>query len=258
MWTALLLALGAGLSTMIGSLLGLVMRNPGPRFISFTVGFSAGIMIFISFGELLPGAVTTEGVGFLKAHAAFFSGMAGYFLIDLLVPHDYLGQHDHGQGEHEAAGLNAHRVMERAGVLMALGLSIHNIPDGMAIFVAGAKDAHLGLAIAVAIAIHNIPLGLAISASIYHATASRKKAFLWSFFSGLSGIVGACLAAVVLMPFLSDTVMGFVFAVVGGIMVVIAIDELVPAAKELSSEHTPMVGVIAGMIVTLITLWLLE
>ena len=88
MWTGLLLALGAGLSTMIGSLFGLVMRNPGPRFISFTVGFSAGTMIFISFGELLPGAITTEGVGFLKAHAAFFFGMAGYFFIDLSVPPD--------------------------------------------------------------------------------------------------------------------------------------------------------------------------
>jgi len=258
MWPALLLALGAGLSTMIGSLLGLVMKNPGPRFISFTVGFSAGIMIFISFGELLPGAITTEGVGFLKAHAAFFSGMAGYFLIDLIVPHDYLGQHDHAQRKDEPLGLTPHHTMERTGVLVALGLSIHNIPDGMAIFVAGAKDFRLGLAIAVAIAIHNIPMGLAISAPIYNATGNRKKAFLWSFFSGLTGIIGAGLAAIVLMPFLSDTVMGFVFAVVGGIMVVIAIDELVPAAKELSSEHTPMVGVIAGMIVTMITLWLLE
>jgi ZIP family zinc transporter len=258
MWTALLLALGAGLSTMIGSLIGLVMRNPGPKFISFTVGFSAGIMIFISFGELLPGAIAIEGAGFLKAHAAFFSGMAGYFLIDLLVPHDYLGQHDHGHGKHEPLPPNTHHTMERTGVLVALGLSIHNIPEGMAIFVAGLKDIHLGFAIAAAIAVHNIPLGLAISAPIYNATASMRKAFLWSFFSGLSGIIGACLAAIVLMPFLSDTVMGFVFAVVGGIMVVIAIDELVPAAKELSSEHTPIVGVIAGMIVTMISLWLLE
>jgi ZIP family zinc transporter len=148
--------------------------------------------------------------------------------------------------------------MERTGVLVALGLSIHNIPEGMAIFVAGAKDISLGLAIAVAIAIHNIPMGLAISAPIYHATGNRKKALLWSFFSGLTGIIGAGFAAIVLMPFLSDTVMGFAFAVVGGIMVVIAIDELVPAAKDLSSEHTPMAGMIAGMIVTMITLWLFE
>jgi len=258
MWTGLLLALGAGLTTLIGSLIGLVLRNPGPKFISFSVGFSAGIMIFISFGELLSGAIATEGVGFLKAHLAFFSGMAGYFLIDLLVPHDYLGQHDHAQGQHDPHGLSVHHAMERTGMLVALGLSIHNIPEGMAIFVSGVKDVHLGLAVAVAIAVHNIPLGLAISAPIYNATASRKRAFLWSFFSGLSGIIGACLAAIVLMPFLSDTVMGFVFAVVGGIMAVIAIDELVPAAKELSCEHSPIVGVIAGMMVAMLSLWLLE
>jgi len=258
MWTALLLALGAGLSTLIGSFLGLVMRNPGPKFISFTVGFSAGIMIFISFGEFLSGAITTEGVGHLKAHIAFFSGMAGYFLIDLLVPHDYLGQHDHAQNPHDLHGLNTHPTMERTGILVALGLSIHNIPEGMAIFVAGVKDIQLGFAVAVAIAVHNIPLGLAISAPIYNATGSRKRAFLWSFLAGLSGIIGACLAAIVLMPFLSDTVMGFVFAVVGGIIVVIAIDELVPAAKELSHEHSPIVGVIAGMIVAMVSLWFLE
>lgn len=143
--TALLLALGAGLSTMIGSLIGFVMKNPGPKFISFTVGFSAGIMIFISCGELLPGAITTEGIGFLKAHAAFFSGMAGYFLIDLFVPHDYLGQHDHARVQECSLGLSVHHTMERTGVLVALGLSIHNIPKGMAIFVAGVKDIHLGL-----------------------------------------------------------------------------------------------------------------
>jgi len=258
MWNALLLALGAGLTTMIGSLTGLVVKNPGPRFISFTVGFSAGIMIFVSFGELLPGAIATEGIGFLKAHAAFFSGMAGYFLIDLFVPHEYLGQHDHARSEENSHRVSSIHTMERTGVLVALGLSIHNIPEGMAILVAGVKDIHLGIAIAAAIAVHNIPLGLAISAPIYQATASIKKALLWSFFSGLSGIIGACLAAVVLTPFLSDAVMGFVFAVVGGIMVVIAIDELVPAAKELSSEHTPIVGVMAGMVVTMISLWLLE
>jgi ZIP family zinc transporter len=258
MWSALLLALGAGLTTMIGSLIGLVVKNPGPKFISFTVGFSAGIMIFVSFGELLPGAIAIEGIGFLKAHVAFFLGMAGYFLIDLLVPHEYLGQHDHARGKENSHGLSADHTMERTGVLVALGLSIHNIPEGMAIFVAGMKDVHLGSAIAAAIAVHNIPLGLTISASIYSGTASRKKAFFWSFFSGLSGVIGACLAAIVLMPFLSDRVMGFVFAVVGGIMAVIAIDELVPAAKELSNEHTPIVGVMAGMIVTMISVWLLE
>lgn len=197
MWIPLLLAMGAGLSTTIGSLLGVVARRPGPKFMGFTLGFSAGVMILISFMELLTGAIRIEGVGFLRAHIAFFIGMAVYFLIDLLVPHEYLGQHDHRLGKYDLAGGKAPQALERTGVLVALGLSIHNFPEGMATFIGGMEDIHLGLAIAVAIAIHNIPEGLAISAPIYAATGSRRKAFLWSFFSGVSEIIGACLTAIV-------------------------------------------------------------
>ena len=258
MWTPLLLATGAGLSTSIGSFMGIVVRKPGPKFMSFTLGFSAGVMILISFMELLAGAVGTEGVGFLRAHVAFFIGMGVYFLIDLLVPHEYLGQHDHPQGRYDLADGKTPQALERTGVLVALGLSIHNFPEGMATFIGGVEDIHLGLAIAVAIAIHNIPEGLAISAPIYAATGSRRKAFLWSFFSGVSEIIGASLAAIVLMPFLSKTLIGFVLAAVGGIMVAISIDELVPAAKTFGNEHMPIVGVMAGMAVMVISLSILK
>jgi ZIP family zinc transporter len=208
--------------------------------------------------ELLGGAIRTEGVGFLRAHIAFFTGMAVYFLIDLLIPHEYLGQHDHGIGKYDLAGGKAPEALERTGVLVALGLSIHNFPEGMATFIGGMEDIHLGLAIAVAIAIHNIPEGLAISAPIYAATGSRKRAFLWSFFSGVIEIIGACLAAIVLMPFLSEALIGIVLAAVGGIMVAISIDELVPAAKAFGSEHMPIVGVMVGMAVMVISLWILK
>jgi len=258
MWAALLLAMGAGLSTTIGSLLGVMVRRPGPKFMGFTLGFSAGVMILISFMELLAGAVRIERAGFLRAHIAFFIGMALYFLIDLLVPHEYLGQHDHPQGKYDLSDGKTPQALERTGVLVALGLSIHNLPEGMATFIGGVEDIHLGLAIAVAIAIHNIPEGLAISAPIYAATGSRRKAFLWSFFSGVSEMIGASLAAIVLMPFLSETLIGFVLAAVGGIMVAISIDELVPAANAFGSEHMPIVGVMAGMAVMVISLWILK
>lgn len=258
MWIPLFLATGAGLSTTIGSLLGIVLKRPGPKFMGFTLGFSAGVMIFISFMELLARAIETEGVGFLRAHIAFFTGMAVYFLIDLLVPHEYLGQHDHRLGKNDFAGAKAPQALERTGVLVALGLSIHNFPEGMATFIGGMQEIHLGLAIAVAIAIHNIPEGLAISAPIYAATRSRRKAFLWSFFSGVSEIIGACLAAIVLMPFLSETLLGFVLAAVGGIMVAISIDELVPAANAFGTEHMPIVGVMVGMAVMVISVWILK
>ncbi len=246
---ALLLTAGAGLSTTIGSLIGLAVREPGPKFMGFTLGFSAGVMILVSFVELLQGSIAT--VGFVSAHAGFFIGMLGFFLIDSLIPHEYIGQHDHGEIR-ESSGLM------RTGLLVALGIGIHNFPEGMATFVGAMEDIHLGVAIAVAIAIHNIPEGLAVSAPIYAATGSRRKAFLWSFLSGVSEPVGAGLAALILLPFLTPIVLGWVLATVAGIMVAISIDELVPVAKSYDTEHTPILGVIIGMFIMALRLSILK
>lgn len=246
---ALLLTAGAGLATTIGSLIGLAVRKPGPRFMGFTLGFSAGVMILVSFVELLPDSI--ESIGFLSAHLGFFLGMVSFFLIDLFIPHDYAGQHDH------PGGAEADKLMH-TGLLVALGIGIHNFPEGLATFAAALEDLHLGVAIAVAIAIHNIPEGLAVSAPIYAATGSRKKAFLWSFLSGVSEPVGAGVAALVLMPFLTPTVLGWVLAAVAGIMVAISLDEIMPVAKSFGTEHTPILGVITGMIVMAASLWMLR
>lgn len=247
---ALLLTTGAGLATTIGSLIGLAVRKPGPKFMGFTLGFSAGVMILVSFVELLQEGINT--IGFLTAHIAFFIGMVSFFLIDTLIPHDYIGQHDHPDRKPNSQ-------LMRTGVLVALGIGIHNFPEGMATFAGALEDIHLGVAIAVAIAIHNIPEGLAVSAPIYKATGSRKKAFIWSFLSGVSEPIGAGLAALVLMPFLNDTVLGWVLAIVAGIMVAISVDELVPAAKDFGQEHShaPILGVIVGMFIMALSLWLL-
>ena len=246
---ALLLTAGAGLSTTIGSLLGLAFTKTGKRFMGFTLGFSAGVMLLVSFVELLQGSI--DSIGFFSAHLGFFLGMLSIFLVDYLVPHEYVGQHDHGR-ELEPGGLM------RVGLLVAFGIGIHNFPEGMATFAGALKDVRLGVAIAIAIAIHNIPEGLAVSAPIYAATGSRRKAFLWSFLSGVSEPVGAALAALILLPFLTDTVLGWVLAGVAGIMVSISVDELVPAAKSFGSEHTPIIGVIAGMMIMAFSLWMLR
>ncbi|MGD8237078.1 MAG: zinc transporter ZupT [Armatimonadota bacterium] len=245
---AFLLTAGAGLSTVLGSLIGLAVRKPGPGFMSFTLGFSAGVMVLVSFVELLPGSI--ESLGFLSAHVAFFAGMAAFFLIDFLIPHDYVGQEDRPPGQ-------SAETLKRTGLLVAVGIGIHNLPEGMATFAAALEDVHLGVAIAVAIAIHNIPEGLAVSAPVYAATGSRGKGFLWSFLSGVSEPLGAGLAAVVLLPFLTPAVLGWVLGGVAGIMVAIALDELVPAAKAYGSAHTPIAGIMAGMVVMAASLWLL-
>ena len=247
--TALLLTAGAGLATTIGSLLGLVVRKPGPRFMGFTLGFSAGVMILVSFVELLQKSI--EDIGFMNAHIGFLIGMISFFLIDLLIPHDYMGQHDHAGGK-EKNGLR------RTGLLVALGVGIHNFPEGMVTFVGALEDIHLGIALAIAIAIHNIPEGLAISAPVYAATGSRKKAFFWSFLSGVSEPIGAGLAALILMPFLTPAVLGWTLAAVAGIMVAISLDELMPVAKTFDTEHTPILGVIVGMAIMAFSLWMLQ
>ncbi len=146
----------------------------------------------------------------------------------------------------------------KTGLFVALGLGIHNFPEGMASFATALSDPELGVAISIAIAIHNIPEGLAVSAPIYAATGSRSKAFWWSFLSGVAEPVGALMAALVLMPFLNDAVLGGLLSAVAGIMVFIAIDELVPVSHSYGEEHLSIVGIVAGMAVMSLSLWMLQ
>jgi len=246
---ALALTALAGLSTTIGGLLGIFVKKPGPRFMALTMGFAGGVMILVSFVELLQGGVDT--VGFGPAHLAFFAGMLGMFLIDFLIPHEYMAERHRTEGSGQEGLL-------RAGLLVALGIGIHNFPEGMATFTGALQDVSLGVAIAGAIALHNIPEGLAVSAPVYAATGSRSKAFLWSFLSGVAEPAGAAVAALVLMPFLSEAVLGFMLAAVAGIMVFISLDELLPVARSFGQEHLSIVGVGLGMAVMAACLWMLK
>lgn len=246
---ALLLSALAGLSTTIGSLLGILVRKPGPRFMTLTLGFSAGVMIHVSFVELLQSGIAS--IGFASAHFAFFVGMLVMFLIDALVPHDYIGQE-----EHEGRGMRSSQLM-KTGIFVALGIAIHNFPEGMATFAGALEDTSLGISIGVAIAIHNIPEGLAVAAPIYAATRSRPKAFMYSFLSGVAEPVGAGIAALILLPILTDALLGYLLAAVGGVMVFISLDELVPVARSFGHEHLAIAGVLSGMAVMALSLGLL-
>jgi len=252
---ALLLSTLAGLSTTIGSLLALFVRKPGPRLMTLTLGFSGGVMILVSFVELLPGGI--DAVGFAGANLAFFGGIIAMFLIDALIPHDYMAEHHHTEIEDGQDATMKGRLL-KTGLFVALGLGIHNFPEGMASFATALSDPELGVAIAIAIAIHNIPEGLAVSAPVYAATGSRSKAFWWSFLSGVAEPAGALLAAVVLMPFLSDAILGVLLSAVAGIMVFISIDELLPVSRAYGEEHLSIVGVVVGMAVMSLSLWMLQ
>jgi len=251
---ALLLSTLAGLSTTVGSLLALFVRKPGSRLMTLTLGFSGGVMVLVSFVELLPAGI--DALGFGLANLAFFGGMVAMFLIDELIPHDYMGEHHHTQTENGQDAALKSRLL-KTGLFVALGVGIHNFPEGMASFATALSDPQLGIAIAIAIAIHNIPEGLAVSAPIYAATGSRSKAFWWSFFSGVAEPVGALLAAVVLMPFLNDAILGVLLSAVAGIMVFISIDELLPVSRAYGEEHLSIVGIFVGMVVMSLSLWML-
>ena len=251
---ALLLSALAGLSTTIGSVLALFIRNPGPRVMTLTLGFSGGVMILVSFVELLAGGI--EAIGFAPANLAFFGGMLVMFLIDALIPHDYMAEHHHTEVKNGDPDLK-NRLL-KTGMFVALGLGIHNFPEGMASFATALSDPQLGIAIAIAIAIHNVPEGLAVSAPVYAATGSRVKAFWWSFLSGVAEPAGALLAAVVLLPFLSDAMLGGLLSAVAGIMVFISVDELLPVSRAYEEEHLSIVGVVVGMAVMSFSLWMLN
>ena len=269
----LLLAFGltlfAGLATGIGSALAFFTRSTNTRFLSTALGFSAGVMIYVSFVEIFVkareelmsdlGTVTGTWVTVLS----FFGGIALIALIDKLVP-NYENPHElHSIEEMDKtlASLpdnEAHDFgkLKRMGVFTALAIGIHNFPEGLATFTATLSDPSLGIAIAVAIAIHNIPEGIAVSVPIYFATGSRSKAFKLSFLSGIAEPVGAVVGYLLLMPFLSPTVFGVLFAGVAGIMVFISLDELLPAAEEYGEHHLSIYGMVAGMGVMALSLLL--
>jgi ZIP family zinc transporter len=242
---ALLLTAVAGLSTGIGSAIAYFIRKPKIIYLSISLGFSAGVMIYISFMELLADAMET--VGQFRALIAFFGGIVVIGLIDMLIPeaenpHEYKDLDDtskHGTNE----------SLMRTGLLTALAIGIHNFPEGLATFATALSDVKLGLFIAIAIAIHNIPEGISVSMPIFYATGSRGKAFFYSFLSGVAEPVGAIVGYLILMPFISDNLIAYLLALVAGIMIYISVDELLPMAHRYGHEHTVIAGIVAGMFV---------
>jgi len=258
--TAFIFTLIAGLSTGIGSLIAFFAKRTNTRFLSFALGFSAGVMIYVSMVDIFATAQSTlitalgERKGSWIAAAAFFAGMLLIALIDKIIPskenpHDFKKVDNVGE-EKTAQSSN----LMRMGLLTALAIAVHNFPEGIATFVAALKDHNLGIAITVAIAIHNIPEGIAVSIPVYYATGSKKRAFRLSFLSGLSEPIGAIIGFLILMPFLNDIVFGILFAAVAGIMMFISLDELLPSAREYGEAHLSIYGLIAGMMVMAVSL----
>ena len=250
-WWAFVLTAAAGLATGGGSCIAFFFDRSDKRFLALALGFSGGVMLYISFAELLAGArhrlVEIDGIrGSFCAAAAFFIGIFIAVLIDRLIPES--GHSHEVRAVEEMEHPRKPDAMFRSGLLFALAVAIHNFPEGMAVFMNSVSSPETGIFTAAAIAVHNIPEGITVSVPIYLATGSRKKAFFWSFLSGLAEPLGALCAYLVLLPFLCETVLMLLYAGVAGMMVYITLDELLPLAWEYGEHHLSIYGLIAGML----------
>lgn len=271
LWYAFGLTMLAGLATGIGSLLAFFTNQTNRKFLAVALGFSAGVMIYVSMVEIffkgreaLVGDLG-ERAGNWTAAGAFFGGIFLIGLIDKLIPdrenpHEMHGveELDTSQGDHPRCCQSppvAARML-RMGLMTAVAITVHNFPEGLATFVVALRDPALGVTIAVAIALHNIPEGIAVSIPIYYATGSRRRALVYSILSGVSEPVGAIVGVALLLPFMSEAVFGILFAAVAGIMVFISLDQLLPAAQKYGEHHLSIYGMVGGMAVMAISLLL--
>lgn len=242
---AFILTTFAGLSTGIGSLIAFFIPKPKMTYLSILLGFAAGAMLYISFVELLSTSI--ENVGFLVANTAFFLGMVVIYFLDRAIQHVHL----------DTLPDSRQKRLQKAGIFTAIGIAMHNFPEGMAVMATSLSSPYLGISVAVAIAIHNIPEGITVSVPIYYATQDRNKAFAYSFLSGLFEPVGAAFGYFLIFQFLTATLLGIILAFVGGIMVFICFDELLPIAIKYGDEHLMISGLLPGMAAMALSLHLL-
>ncbi|TAH64714.1 MAG: zinc transporter ZupT [Anaerolineaceae bacterium] len=252
---AFALTLFAGLATGIGGALSLLTKKTNTKFLSISLGFSAGVMIYVSFVEIF-GKAKDALVSELGATSGAWATVGGFFfgilliaIIDRVVPSSENPHEIHTVEEMDGKSESHKANLMRMGLFTALAVGIHNFPEGLATFTAGLSDPQLGIPIAIAIAIHNVPEGIAVAVPVFYATGSKKKAFRLSLLSGLAEPIGALVGYVFLFRFFNDIMLGLIFASVAGIMVYISLDELLPSAREYGEHHLSIYGLVAGMAV---------
>lgn len=255
------LSLLAGLCTGVGAAVALFMRRSDTRMLTFALGASAGVMVYISFMELMPNATRLlEGSSGSKwtLMAAFFGGMALACIIDRLIPEDEnphevhdAAELDHVQATGQFAGSHSVR---RGALLFAIAIAVHNFPEGMATVAAAFANSDTAFSVALAVAVHNIPEGIAVAVPLLYGTGDRRKAFRLATLTGLAEPLGAVICMLILLPFMSNTLLAVLFAMVSGIMVYISFDELLPMAERWGHHHLSIYGVTAGMLLMALTI----
>lgn len=268
MFFALLLTLLAGISTAFGAFLAFFKTKDESRVLSFGLGFSGGVMVYLSFIEILPKSIeyftkiseyNAESLGIL----CFFIGMLLAFGIDILIPKDVNPHELKSQNEvyceldSKSTYILRNNAIRRTAIFTAIAITIHNFPEGFATFISALDNFTFGISIAIAVAIHNIPEGLAVSLPIYHATGDKKQALKLTLASGFAEPVGAIVGYFLLAPILGEATLAISFGIIAGIMVFISIDSLLPNSKLSTKGHESVVGVFFGMGIMAVSLLLL-
>ena len=256
-----ILSLLAGLCTGMGAAVALFMKRTNTYVLTFALGASAGVMVYISFMELMPTALRKlDGMTGEKwiAMAAFFGGMGLAWIIDLMIPEDENPHEVHDAAELEnvrATGQFSGRENVRRGALLfALAMALHNFPEGMATVAAAFDNTDTALSVAMAVAIHNIPEGIAVALPLMYATGKPGKAFRLATLTGMAEPLGAVICMLILLPYINGLLLACLFGVVSGIMVYISFDELLPMAERWGHHHLSICGVVVGMFIMALTL----
>ena len=255
----LLMTTFAGLATVLGGFITFFVNKNNMKVLSLGLGFSAGVMIFVSFTEILTSAGELLKNYFPTNYAwivfaGFILGTIISKLIDIFLP-DHIEEEDF---ENSQEHLDSHTHIKRAGILTAIAIAIHNFPEGLGTFLVSSQDLTLGVSVALAIALHNIPEGIAVALPIYHATGKKRKAIWYSFWTGMTEPLGAIFGLGLLSWFLPQMFVGFMMAVVVGIMIYIAFDTLLPLSHEYGDWHYAITGVMTGIVVIWASLLLLN
>jgi len=254
---ALLITLFAGLATAIGSVFAFVFKKDNLRALSVGLGFSAGVMIFLSFTDILPAAKDMLKTAFPNnnewvVYGGFILGIIIAIAIDYFIP-DHIDETELLNPD----VVSIDKRMQRAGLLTAVAICIHNFPEGMATFLTASHNLTLGISVGLAIALHNIPEGIAVALPIYHSTGKKRYATLYAALSGISEPIGAIIGMFLLHLFIPELMIGVAMAAVAGIMIYISFDTLLPLAKEYGNWHLSIVGIISGILFIWISLLLL-
>lgn len=252
---AMMITLFAGLATSIGGAVAFVVKKNSLKALSVGLGFSAGVMIFLSFTDMLPEADKLLAANFGELHKwltflGFVIGLIIAILIDYFLP-DHIDEDD---VLHPETPSRHNYKIKRAGLLTAVAICVHNFPEGMATFFTTTQDITLGISVGLAIAIHNIPEGIAVALPIYHVTKKKRYAMLYATLSGITEPIGALAGMFIFGAFVPPVFVGMLMAAVAGIMIYISFDTLLPLAKEYGDWHQSLVGILSGILIIWLSL----